>query len=526
MLTALVRRANDWVKPRLKEVGITCLVGLLVHASLYVYASTNPDGLWSGAGFEPFFARPWDYSLGRWGWWVATTVKGGVSNPLFVTLITILLFSLGIQFCLDVININNKILRVLCGCFVICSPLVACSITYYPFSDIYGYAFLGSAMSVWFFCCARLPHHLNYVFGILSLVLAVGMYQTTVGVPLVLLACRFVFDAYDQSMPLKQAFLRLTKALLGVLVSCVLYLVVMKAVQFFTGVGMADYRGSGSISLSHAVASLGTSVPRTYTNYFDLIFGSSIVGNHFLAKWFNAALLVLSISSISVLLVRRRKSLVRCLCIAIATLLAPMAAGAIGIIVPDSGRLMPLMVGGYLVLQVCQIAIVSKAVESVQWRGALIGGLSALVALLTWSSVLQVNTDAAAMKLTMNQASTIAQDISIRLGQNEAYLQGAPVMIVGSPWDGSFKTPYNQSRCSPYVNWGLFWNTWDGSSGCWRTLLKLHSGVSLKMPSLDEMRSIASTPEFTNMPLFPARDSVGVVHDVLVVKMTDTKALH
>lgn len=77
MLTTLVRGANDWVKPRLKEVGITCLVGLLVHASLYLYASTNPDGLWSGAGFEPFFARSWDYSLGRWGWWLATTVRGG-----------------------------------------------------------------------------------------------------------------------------------------------------------------------------------------------------------------------------------------------------------------------------------------------------------------------------------------------------------------------------------------------------------------------------------------------------------------
>lgn len=425
------------------------------------------------------------------------------------------------------ININNKILRVLCGCFVICSPLVACSITYYPFSDIYGYAFLCSATSVWFFCCVRLPHHLNYVFGILSLVLAVGMYQTTVGVPLVLLVCRFVFDAYDQSMPLKQTLFRLTKALLGVLVSCMLYLVVMKAVQFFTGVGMADYRGSGSISLSHAVSSFGTSVPRTYTNYIDFIFGGSIVGNHFLAKWFNAALLVLSISSILVLLVRRRKSLVRCLCIAMAALLAPMAAGVIGIIVPDSGRLMPLMVGGCLVLQICQIAIVLKVVtESGRWRRALLSSLSILVALLTWSSVLQVNTDVAAMKLTMNQVSMIAKDISIRLGQNEAYLQGVPVMIVGSPWDGSFKAPYNQSRCSPYVNWGLFWNTWDGSSSCWRSLLKLHSGVSLKMPSLDEMRSIASTSEFTNMPLFPARDSVNVVHGVLVVKMTDTKALH
>lgn len=452
---------------------------------------------------------------------------GGVSNPLFITPITILLFSLGVQFCLDVININNKILRVLCGCFVICSPLVACSITYYPFSDIYGYAFLCSAMSVWFFCCVRLPHHLNYVFGILSLVLAVGMYQTTVGVPLVLLVCRFVFDAYDQSMPLKQTLFRLTKALLGVLVSCMLYLVVMKAVQFFTGVGMADYRGSGSISLSHAVSSFGTSVPRTYTNYIDFIFGGSIVGNHFLAKWFNAALLVLSISSILVLLVRRRKSLVRCLCIAMAALLAPMAAGVIGIIVPDSGRLMPLMVGGYLVLQICQIAIVLKVVtESGRWRRALLSSLSILAALLTWSSVLQVNTDAAAMKLTMNQVSMIAKDISIRLGQNEAYLQGVPVMIVGSPWDGSFKAPYNQSRCSPYVNWGLFWNTWDGSSGCWQALLRLHSGASFQIPSPDEMRSIALTSEFTNMPLFPARGSVNVVHGVLVVKITDTKALH
>ncbi len=90
-----VERLFVWLKRNCRAILIVGCIGLVVHFTLYSNALTNPDGLWSGMGYDSFTARGWDFKLGRWAWWFVTKLRGGVCTPGIMAPIVIFGFSVG-----------------------------------------------------------------------------------------------------------------------------------------------------------------------------------------------------------------------------------------------------------------------------------------------------------------------------------------------------------------------------------------------------------------------------------------------
>lgn len=481
-------------------------------------------------------ARRWDFSLGRWAWAVATKLRGGVATPGLVAPLTLLGFSAGAVLCADTVGIKKRVAQVFCALAIVCSPMVACSLTYYPYADVYSWAFLLSALAVWVNGRPSVPSAARVALGALSTALAVGFYQTTIGVSLSLLLSVLIVGILrsgpdESAAPAARSFAR---GLLSVVAGCVLYLIVMKASQAALGIEMADYRGASQVSISAAIAALPSSVPAAYSHFAETLFGHGVYGNRYLAVWVSAALVLCLALSVAAVAVRKKLPPARVALLAGALLLLPLAAMAVFVIVPGSGSPMPLMVGGAMALVPLPAAAayaagggVSRGDGSpVRRAAALLSPLAIGLALcLAWSYSLQVNFDSAVQHRIDAQASSLAQRIVADLEKNSDYLSGAEVMVAGSPNDGSYPLPFGSGQASPYVRWGLFWRTWDGSTECWRELVRLRTGVALSVPSTDRCRAIGATDRFGEMPVYPAEGSVGTVDGVVVVKVAEADSL-
>ena len=560
----------SWPRRNASAIFIVAAIGLVAHFTLYSGSLTNPDGLWSGMGYDSFMARGWDYSLGRWAWYLVTKLRGGVCTPGLMAPIVMLGFAAGGAIAADALRVERPALRVAVGAVVVCSPLVACMLTYYPYADVYSLAFLFSAFAI---ACQRFEFvkaPVRVGLSALAVCVSVGFYQTTIGVScallLMALAADVLFDGPDGARP---AFVRFATGVLGILVGCVLYIVVMKAAQAHVGVSMANYRGAGSISLSHALAMLPTSVPGAYKQFFAVLFDHNVFGNRFLARAIVAGLGCLGVLSAVLGCLRSRRLLPICT-FAVCVALLPMAALAICVIAPDSGSLMPLMVGGVLVVLYFPAALASAAARA-EGAGASIvlgptsgtpaltfdpqitlevaglsddarsGGenvatcvtprraiprvLGSLVLLATcclaWSYTLQVNYDSAVQYKIDNQCTNVATQIVSDINDYEGYTSSMKVAIVGLPTDGSYQLPAEAWNASPYVRWTLFWRTYAGNEGCWSQLLKIKCGMSYNFADTAEVETIAKTDEFKQMPDYPGADSIRVINGVLVVKVSD-----
>ncbi len=549
-----VERLFVWLKRNCRAILIVTCIGLMVHFTLYSNSLTNPDGLWSGMGYEQFTARSWDFKLGRWAWWFVTKLRGGVCTPGIMAPIVIFGFAVGGGIAADALRIEHEALKIACGAAVVCSPMVACVLTYYPYADIYSLAFILSAFAV---ACQRFDFigvPARIALTALAVCFSVGLYQTTIGVSCGLLLMALATDVlFGGPGEERASFVRFATGALGILIGCALYVIAVKMTQAYVGVSMADYRGAGSISLGNALAKLPTSVPGAYSQFFGVLFGHDVFGNRFLAHSITAALICLGALSALIGCVHSRRPL-PIVTFVVCVALLPMAALAICIIAPDSGGLMPLMVGGVVATLYFPAALVSAVVRSAGGESSadtvsvgatprkavalsnhdVVAGRPGLpckvaylltfaaICCLAWSYMLQSNCDSMVQYKLNNQARTVATQIAGDIQSFEGYGEGTKVAVIGVPTDGSYKMPAEASLVSPYVRWSLFWRTYDGNLACWNQLLKIQCGETLNFVSGDEAKELATTSEFQSMPSYPNTGAVRMINGVLVVKVSDT----
>lgn len=548
------RELRGWFKQNARTILIIACIGFAVHFTLYANSLTNPDGLWKGGGYDYYNVRGWDYALGRWAWFLTTKLRGGVCTPGLMVPLVIFGFAVGTCLIADALRIERRSVRIALGAVVICSPLLACTLTYYPYNDIYSLAFLLSALAV---TCQRfdfLKLPLRMAISALAVCVAVGFYQSTIGVTCALILMALIVDLLcaGADSP-RTAFKRFAIGALSILIGCLLYVVVMKATMAFVNVTPPSYRGASNVSLSYALSKLATSIPYAYESFYSTLFSNDIFGNHYLAPKIMAALLIAGAVAGVLCAFRSRKVLPVCTSIVSAALI-PLAAMVICVVVPDTGEFMPLMVGGALITPYLPVALLSSvarkndatpmvalpASESPQGIAPdsqtpasqparhprlekALGAVGLVLACcLAWSYTLQVNCDSSVQYKLDQQFTNLATQIVGDINRCEEYTSSMKVAVVGLPKFGNYPLPAEADMASTYVRRDtLMWGVTQGSEACWEQLFKIKCGVTYNYLDYTEVWDLAHTDEFEEMPNYPARGSIRVIDDVLVVKVSD-----
>lgn len=357
-------------------------VGMVCHAQMYLNGLSNPDAVVSLSnpnGYGSFIPHAWDMSLGRWGLLFAAYAKFGLCSPILTSLITIVLFTLGVVALIDKLGIRNACLRYASSILFIASPFVSCCITYYYCSNSYALSFLCAVLAA---CLigrvGAVGKPVALVGAVALLAFSLGCYQASLGVfcvavllvmiralmgggpePLASLACDAsgaeTQNPYCEegcngdSFSAKQFAVFFGVAVVVCAAGAVLYYALTELSLFVLGIGLSSYGGASSVGAGSILGSLTSSIPSAYVAYSDGLFSHGIFGNHFGWVYVAAAGMIAEAVAFVCLVAtngvkRLGASAVALICVA----LIPFAANVILVIVPSYGYPTPLMLGGFM----------------------------------------------------------------------------------------------------------------------------------------------------------------------------------
>lgn len=255
-----------------------------------------------------------------------------------------------------------------------------------------------------------------------------------------------------------------------------------------------------------------------YKDFFEYFGGTEISRNAYGSRVCYLIFTVIVLLSI-IKLFRMEKEFWKRLIYTMIILIIPIACNIIDLIATKANMYL-LTIGGMLVV-VPLLAILMMQIfknDTVIKRIICISILA-----LSYTFILQDDVDSKVMLGNYKQASSLTNRIWQRVEEYPNYSSDMKIMIAGIP---SMNTNYALAsdylnNANEYARWGLFWPTWDGSTNCWKMLIKNELGINVNMCSQKEYQDIANSDAFLKMDEYPAQNSIDMISNILVIKVSD-----
>ena len=126
------------------------------------------------------------------------------------------------------------------------------------------------------------------------------------------------------------------------------------------------------------------------------------------------------------------------------------------------------------------------------------------------------------IKHNMLKTYNVAMQIHNRI---EQYRVRNKICVIGNMEEGNYPELYPDLKNSQHwVAAGnkTIWPTFEGTQNCWICCIKQYLGKAYTVCSLEEYYEIINTPKYSQMGIFPDKNGVSVINDIVVIKLSDT----
>lgn len=237
------------------------IVGLIAH--LYKITGWLPN--WDSLVFR--YDAQNMIGLGRWFLPVACSFTSFYDLPFLNGIIAILFHALSAVCICKILDVKKRTTAALIGAIVVSFPVVTSVMMYNYVADGYSIAFFLSTIAAMLIIKGKLK---DYIIASVLIAFSSGIYQAYITVTVMLVLFKFV----DEIIYNDAQFLTILKKGIFTLISgiggVILYFVILKAILFFSSTELLDYQGiNASISLSslNLRGSLYV-VKETFINFF------------------------------------------------------------------------------------------------------------------------------------------------------------------------------------------------------------------------------------------------------------------
>lgn len=496
---------------------------MIVYVPFYTGYLPNPDTLvYNNGGY--YRGIHWELSLGRWGIMFFDTLFGGINSPILSSVVYFIAISLSTIFIIDIFGLNATKEKVLVGLLVLITPFNGNILTYYYCSYNYGFAFLFMILAIWIFYKNDSKWYVNLgcIFGVM---LSFSLYQSYAGVGAVMAigitVYRILICNEDVMKVMKKTIGFVVNAVIGgIMYICVLFLG-LKVLH----VEMADYKGANSISLSTIVGSLGSNFIKAYKEFVGYYFDHDYIGNHFGNHVLSIFVFVVC-SGIVLAAIKNMKGWLRKILVIIGIVFIPVGANIIDFIVPGSFLSIQAASGNAICIPIL-VALclgVMKGMPKNEMSKCAMMVMTLLISIYSWMNILQIETDAIALE-NANKSGMYALESVNQTIEEEIRERGEmQVAVIGNPEFGYYTISQDiLELASKYAAEGVLWdyrrNAWYG----WTKLLKEEFHATYSFLPVEEAVAISDSVQFEKMGIYPAADSIQVIDNVLVIKVSEMK---
>lgn len=519
----------NWFDVSKKNAFFTALiVGLITHLIFITELIFSQDGLWNSLNHS--LPGMWELSLGRWGIFLAGKIVNYLAIPSITGIISIILIATSTVFIVDVLGIKNKITVFLISSAMVVAPSLTSTMIFAYTSVAYCTAMLLTVLTVWFIFKKHktiLEKIINTFIAIVLFVISFGIYQSYLGVVIGLTAIRLIKDLFDNEISIKSFFVHGLIMVLVVALGGILYYGITQMIWEKTGLNSADYKGMQNISFANTIISLPTSIPDTYKYFNSYFFDDGIVYNKIYSRDVFYKVMFISTIILEMILIfanKIYKKPYKIFIILILNILLPLGFNAILLLTPDTDAY--ILTVAQLILM---IPFAGMIWEIAAKKGTFIFRWASIISvfLIVFTYFLADNVSYHCLKLTYNQAYTTAIRIVDRIEQTQGYTPDRLILINGiieSNMDYRYQKTSNLGDYTVgmfFKECPVFHGTFSGMEGTWTNFFANYMGMKVQFCSSVDYENLLNTPQYQEMGVWPAEDSVQFIGHVIVVKLRE-----
>ena len=293
------------------------------------------------------------------------------------------------------------------------------------------------------------------------------------------------------------------------------------------GAELVNYKGMGQIGVGNTIDNLPSSIKNTYKDFFSYYFDDEIVFNKIysrdvLYKITFVAIIILEILSIFTNKIYKKPY--KIIFIALITAILPIALNAILLLTTETSTY--ILTAAQLILMIpfaamiCEIAG-KKCTFIFRWTTLI------SLFLIVFTYYLANNVSYHCLKLTYNQAYTTAIRIVDRIEQTQGYTPDRLILINGII-ESDMNYRYQKTNNLGDYTVGMFFRdcpvfhgTYTGMEGTWTNFFANYMGMKVQFCCTGDYENLLKTPQYQEMGVWPAQDSVQFIGHVVVVKLRE-----
>ena len=480
------------------------IAGLIAH----LYKITNWLPNWDSLVFR--YDNQNMLAMGRWFLPVASAPSSFYDLPWLVGLMTIVIYALGAVCICKMFDVRKNTVAALIGATVVSFPNVASVLMYNYVADAYALSFL-------FACLAALlliQEKPRYIASAVLIALSVGIYQAYLTVTIMLLLAYLVIRVSQNKAEVKTLLMDCVRFLLTGAFGMALYYGIMTALLKITGTELLEYQGLDNAAALSGIDIWGSLyvIKESFVSYFfDFSDGINTFGVINAIIFAGIALFYL------VDVIKNKLGIWKILLLCVFVVALPLGASILSF-VNSSVDYHNLMKMGFFVFYLLFILQYENA-EGKKVRSWVI--LIAMVALI-FNQVIIANVSYHKLNMAYEKSYGTLIRIADRVEQTEGAIDCDRVLVLGA-LEGS--EPYSANLPPDMTGttdgWILRADDEIVGQSVLCSALNDYCGKNYTFLAGEEKQALLATEEVSQMENWPAKDSVRVVDDVIVIKLGD-----
>lgn len=469
----------------------------------------------------------WQIALGRFVQPFLVFIRGGIVNPYLICIIAMAFLGLSAYFLTDFLNIQKKLSVILIAAIMSCNTtIISANATFIQNADFYAIALFFAVWGVWLISKNK-PVYI--AFGIISLSISMGIYQSYICAAIALIMIHFTFKMLNRPR-IKETIISAVSYVLSLLASAGIYYAVWKIFQKVFNIWTSNtYNGLASVG-DYSDSTILSTIVTTYKNVFNYFFhpetfttmpfgGISLsIFWVYIIRILNIAVILFTLYALIVLTIKHKTMVFNKIMQLLILLLFPMGINFVCLI--SKGMEHTLMIYSFCFVYILAIKagellftqddkkfIINK--QNIIWPAIL-----ASVIVLTWSNIVYANQVYLKKDLQDKATHSMMTRIVYAIESTEGYVPGVtPVAFYGSFENTDYVTHMEAFKDILPYGMGKSSLTYIGTDYAYLTHIL---NTNMLLTRVDDAGDIIS-----KMPNYPAAGSIAYVDGILVVKISD-----
>jgi len=509
---------------------VSLCISLIVHLYLITTVFVNEDTI---LRFTTDFGIRNLAVTGRWFHQYFTSLSSLFQIPWVIGLFALFYLSLGVSFIIITLDIKSKTYISLISLVVVSFPTWSNMFSYMFSADLFAGSFLLSVLAVFF----AKKYKYGCVVGAFCLMLSLSLYQAMIGYTIGLVLLILILEIFKKSkFTVDMLYIFVRYAVMGIM-GLILYILSIRISLYLLDLQMSTYRGldnMGQISVSQ----IPYLAHRTYEGFFAYFLSQRFVfsfSNTMIRLHITSFILCFILGCFIYIKSKLYKSIANTLLLVICVIALPIALNIIDFVNP-AYRASDLNIVQFTVVFITLLTLC----ENVSLAEFQKKGLRNAAQLLKYASIVcvfligtgywqQTGQHYYVFHIYNQRTFAFYNRVLARIETVEGYRSSLPVAFIGGGQDGMNNRIMNFSRSAhtyhPSMHTQALWHATFPFVGYVSPLknqrfISRFLGVELDLATPAQRSAIMENDEFLRMPAWPAQDSVRIIDDVIVVKLS------